>query len=315
MTEPHEHVKALLRAANAEILRLRARVEELEPVADLATSLIDRQLDDLEELIERHSEGNPNHKGSGPGGGQFTSGPGGGGSGATAHAKAGHGKHYAKRKRRREREKRKPRKPQKTTTSGKKGVDTRVKLTKSDKPRIKDEARAERARATEKRSTAPVQRYAEANEALLIDKIGGTQGTDSGAIDVVRRMGGKEIGIEVKTIVNKGGSKTGSQAQIKCEPDQKARKEGWRDQKPERRELHTVVFDDRHIAKDLDTGEFIGNAEAYSGHQLYYRRGVGPYRIGGMHKVNSFAELKTLMKTPDDQLPAKAKAAEPKKAK
>ncbi len=41
--------------------------------------------------------GNPNHKGSGPGGGQFTSGAG-GGAGMT-----GHGKHSAKRQRRRQR--------------------------------------------------------------------------------------------------------------------------------------------------------------------------------------------------------------------
>lgn len=51
----------------------------------------------LHGLLARAGEGNPNHKGSGPGGGQFTSGSGGGGSSAK------HGKHWAKRQRRKAR--------------------------------------------------------------------------------------------------------------------------------------------------------------------------------------------------------------------
>lgn len=269
--------------------------------------------------IARASEGNPNHKGKGPGGGQFTSGPGGGGSSGASDKP--HGKHWAKRQRRKKRKTRPTRKPgqaaknpQKTTTSGRKGVDTRVRLTKSDAPRIKDQARAERAKATEKRQTAGIQRYSEGNEDVLISKLGGTQGTDNGAVDVVRRMDGKTHGIEVKTIVNKGGpNKSGSKAQIKCEADQKARKEAWKSQAGDR-ELHTVVYDHRDRAVDPDSGEFIGNKEAWSGHVLYYRRGVGPYTLGGMHPVKSYAELKSLMAMDAKDLPPKARPPELKKS-
>lgn len=260
--------------------------------------VVDRTLDGLEQAIERAGRigkphGNTHHDAQG----HFTD--------------AGHEGH-AIHKPREGRKPRRHRSAQKTTTSGRKGIDTRVKLTKADAPRIKDHARAERARLTEKRSAANVQRYAEHVEGQLIARIGGTQGTDNGALDVVRRMRGRELGIEVKTIVNKGGpNKSGKKAQIKCEKDQKARKEAWKEMRPNR-ELHTVVFDHRDRAIDLDTGEHIGNRDAYSGHDLYYRRGVGEYTLGGMHPVQSTEELKRLMAMPDSELPAKAQAAKPK---
>lgn len=326
-------VRRLLRAANAEIRRLGDELAAravappplppppapvaVAPMAPAAASglevLIDRALDRLEAAVvaRMKDSGGHEHKGKGPGGGQFT-GDGGGESGSGTGAAGG-----GLRAGRRGKKARRRRKSAGTTTSGRKGVDTRFRLTKSDAPRVKDEARAERARATEKRSTLAVQRYAEKNEERLIEKVGGTQGTDSGAVDVVRRVGGRALGLEVKTIVNKGGAKTGSKAQIKCEPDQKARKEGWRDLRPDRRELHTVVFDDRNIAVDLDTGAFIGNREAWSGHRLYYRRGAGAYTLGGMYQVGSWEELRRLIRMPDAELPPKARAegARPAKVK
>jgi DNA topoisomerase-1 len=103
---------AELASRDAEIARLRARIGELEPSAAMSDRLLDRllgrQLDDLEGLIERHSEGNPNHKGAGPGGGQFASSPGGG----SGHGKGNvPGKHHAKNKRRREKKAREHHKP------------------------------------------------------------------------------------------------------------------------------------------------------------------------------------------------------------
>lgn len=286
------------------------------PEGTALDDLIGRQLEFLQAEIAlvRKSEGNPYHKGLGPGGGQFTTGGGGSGGGDAE----GSGKHHAERQKRKERRRREHRRPKPgaphKTTSGKKGVDTRVKLTKDDAPRIKDHARAERAKATEKRQTAGVQRYAEKNEETLIAKIGGTQGTDNGAVDVVRRLGGKEHGIEVKTIVNKAGpNKAGMKAQIKCEKDQKTRKQTWKDQKPDR-ELHTVVFDHRDRATD-EAGNFIGVKEAHSGHGLFYRRGVGEFTLGGMHPVKNWGELKTLMAADAKDLPAKARAPEKKSSR
>jgi hypothetical protein len=40
---------------------------------------------------------------------------------------------------------------------------------------------------------------------------------------------------------------------------------------------------------------------------IYYRRGVGSFRVGGMYKVKDVNELKSLLGTPDDKLPIQAK--------
>lgn len=250
------------------------------------------------------------HVSSGPHGGEFTSK---GGEGGASH-KGKPSRH--KRKpgesiedyRKRMQEKRK--KHGGTTTSGKKGVDTRVKLQRDPtaSPKVKDEARAARAKLTEKRQTGDVQRYAEAQEEKVVKALGGRQGTDNGALDTVRHSGGKEQGMEVKCCVNKDSpNKIGKKAQMKCEKDQKARKEQWASEK-EGRELHTIYFDHRDRAVNLETGEFIGAAHAFSGHEIYYRRGVGPYTMGGMHPANSWAEVDRLMNMPADQLPPKARA-------
>lgn len=66
-------------------LRQALTIREAIPAA-----LLDRALDRFEADLQRTGQGNPNHKGEGPGGGQFTSS---GGSG-------GHGKHRARRERR-----------------------------------------------------------------------------------------------------------------------------------------------------------------------------------------------------------------------
>jgi hypothetical protein len=74
-----------------------------------------------------------------------------------------------------------------------------------------------------------------------------------------------------------------------------------------------IVFDhrDRATAKD---GSFIGNKEAYSGHDLYYRRDYSDHRIGGMYKVQSATELKSLMSKSDSELASMMKS-DPKRWK
>ena len=70
---------------------LRSAVEDLERAFAV---LMERGVKPPS-LARANSEGNPNHKGSGPGGGQFTSGGGSGGGGSATH-----GKHHARRERR-----------------------------------------------------------------------------------------------------------------------------------------------------------------------------------------------------------------------
>ena len=69
--------------------------------------------------------------------------------------------------------------------------------------------------------------------------------------------------------------------------------------------FHTVVVDER------DTYNNGAHAEHYSGHRMYYKRGSGRYTPSQMHPVSSNAELRRLIRTPDDQLPEKAKGGLP----
>lgn len=267
---------------------------------------VERRFDEILDAIEdelgidRGHGGNPNHVASGEHGGEFTSGPGG----------AGHGKHWAKRQRRK---KRKPKKS-KTATGGGKAKDTRVKIAKKETG-PKDESRAGRAREAydARKSGVDVQRYGERQEVELIKKIGGTQGSDNGSVDVVRKVGGFDHGLEVKTLINKGGpNKSGTKAQIKMMPDQLARKQAWLAQAPNRRS-GVIVMDHRDRAAS-ESGEFIGNKEAWSGHDLYYRRDYGAHTIGGMYPVKSATELKGLMAKSDDELREMVKS-DPKRYK
>lgn len=276
----------------ARVLRLVARLAAESPKpADLA--LLDRALDRLEQTIARAKDARGHeHVDSGEHGGEFTS------YGGTS----GQGKHAAKRQRRKKRQGKKPRKKQATATGGKKAVDTRVKIQKKAKG-SKDAGRADRASASyeARKSNRDVQRYGEAQESALLSKMGGTQGSNNGAIDIVRKVGGVEHGLEVKTLINKGGpNKSGEKAQIKMEADQLARKATWKAGAPNR-QSGVIVLDHRDRATS-ESGEFIGNKEAWSGHELYYRRDYGAHRIGGMYKARSVAEIKTLMGKSDAEL-------------
>lgn len=43
--------------------------------------------------------------------------------------------------------------------------------------------------------------------------------------------------------------------------------------------------------------------------KIFYRRGFGSFRVNTMHQVKDMKELKTLLNTPDEQLPPAAKTA------
>ncbi len=190
--------------------------------------------------------------------------------------------------------------------------DTRVTIQKRETG-PKDEAKSERAKATysAERSGKDVQDYAEKAEKDIVSRIGGVQGSNNGAVDVVRRVGGVEHGIELKTFVSKGGpNKSGMKAQLKMEPEQKERKETWKAGK-ENRQSGVLVLDHRDKATTPD-GKFIGNKEAYSGHEIYYRRDYGAHTLGGMYKATSAADVQFVMSKSNNELRAMMKA-DPKK--
>ena len=89
-------------------------------------------------------------------------------------------------------------------------------------------------------------------------------------------------GIEIKTLMDNKNDK------ITMHPKSRRRKEEWL-KKEKACGLHTVVLDDR------DTFEDGKNKEQYSGHRIYYAKGVGAFRIKGMQTVASFDELRKVI--------------------
>ena len=133
------------------------------------------------------------------------------------------------------------------------------------------------AKSSYKPSTAAKQQWAEANEQKLVAMIGGKQSGDNLPADVVVTMNGGLHGVEVKTMLDNSNDK------ITMHPPSLARKVAWGEKN--NATLHTIVFDDRD--------KF--GTKGYSGHSLYYRRGVGSFRIQSMIKVTSKAQLRRLM--------------------
>jgi hypothetical protein len=137
--------------------------------------------------------------------------------------------------------------------------------------------RAQRALASHKPSTAEKQRWAEKNEAAVAKMLGGKTTDDNNPADVTAKSGGQLHGVEVKTLLDNKNDK------ITVHPESRARKEAWA--KADGARLHTVVFDDRNRF----------GTSGHSGHRLYYREGVGAFRLAGMTPVRDAAHLRSLV--------------------
>ena len=116
---------------------------------------------------------------------------------------------------------------------------------------------------------------------------------DNQPMDVTTKLDGVSHGVEVKTMLDNGNDK------ITMHPESRERKEEWA--KKNEAINHTVVLDRR------DTFNGGANKSQYSGHEIYYRRGVGAYRVGGMYQAKNMAEVKSLMAMPESELPKGAK--------
>lgn len=137
--------------------------------------------------------------------------------------------------------------------------------------------------------------YAEAQEKAVAKAVGGKQLEDNEPLDVrVERAGGGEHAIEVKSLLK------GKKQAITVHADALLRKVEYAGRNPDST-FHTVVLDHRAA---YEGGEHAGN---FSGHGLYYKRGSGAFALSKMHRVKDHAELKRLLDTPDDQLPAAAR--------
>lgn len=147
----------------------------------------------------------------------------------------------------------------------------------SDKDKTRNE-RSKRALAAHTPFTKEKETWATGNERLVVSMVKG-QGTDNNRpVDVVVKVDGKVKGIEVKTMLENKSN------QITMRSEAQERKLAWA--RSNHASLHTVVIDDRKA---------FGKAELHSGHQIYYKRGVGSFRLDAMTKVQNAAHLTRLL--------------------
>lgn len=117
----------------------------------------------------------------------------------------------------------------------------------------------------------------EANEQLVADMIRGLALDDNEPMDVTASIAGRLHGIEVKTFVDNKASK------VTMSTDALRRKRAWR--RRHTATIHTVVIDDRDLVR----------VDLFSGHKVYYRRGVGSFRLDSMTPVEDAAHLRRLL--------------------
>lgn len=159
---------------------------------------------------------------------------------------------------------------------------------KTAKPRTTQKTmsdRVQRAKDAHVMVDRTIQQEADAAERTMAKNIKGVSFKNSEPVDVV--VGGKEgaieHGIEHKYMF------ANTNAKITMNKYTQVRKLEW--EKKNKATFHTVV-------------------ESKNG-DLFYRRGVGSFRVGGMHKITGgHNELTKLLNTPDDKLPAGAKRSD-----
>lgn len=164
---------------------------------------------------------------------------------------------------------------------------------KKGKPLEYASEKAARAAKHQNKTDGKIQEYTKANEARFAARIGGVSFPDNEPADVEVKVARRTHGIEMKTVTH------GKNDKITMKASAIARKVEW--EKAHGTQMHTVTLDHR------DRGIGGPGAKAlHSGHEIYYKRGVGSFRIGQMHKVKDETELKKLMAMPYDKLPPAA---------
>lgn len=137
--------------------------------------------------------------------------------------------------------------------------------------------RVARAKANANPARKEWQDRGEANEPRIARMVGGKSLDDNEPFDVLVKFGSKQHGIEVKTFVDNKSSK------ITMNKEALSNKARWKRQN--KAAVHTVVVDDRDLF----------NRTLYSGHKVYYRKGVGSFRLESMTRVEDAQHLRRLM--------------------
>lgn len=121
--------------------------------------------------------------------------------------------------------------------------------------------------------------WATRSEAEIVGLLPGSVPTDNNApVDVILRDGKRTFGFEVKTLLDNTNDK------ITVRGEALDRKIAWA--RSNHASLHTIIIDDRRAFGKV----------ADSGHRIYYRRGVGSFRLSSLRKVESGEHLRRLLR-------------------
>lgn len=156
-------------------------------------------------------------------------------------------------------------------------------------------SKAELAKQTSRYVGAEVQRYSEEHcEPVLAGKLGGASLRDNEPVDVQVTTAGGPHGIELKTMTDN------KQNKVYMKANAMQRKRDW--MRANRAHFHTVVFDDEAVFNARGRGRHDDTKRV-----IYYKRGVGSFRVSSMHRVKDFDELKRLLDTDTAKLPPGAR--------
>lgn len=165
----------------------------------------------------------------------------------------------------------------------------------TSRPQTVDSEKSRRARAAAVSNDKEVTQYAEAQEFKMAMALGkAIPMPDNEEMDLlVASESGSLHGVEMKTVVSRKEHKV----QMSAEAVRK--KQAWSDKTGH--PIHTVLLDHRD---KYGKGKY---KHLHSGHELYYKRGVGTISLGSAYKCKDIDELKKLMELPDDKLPPLAR--------
>lgn len=157
--------------------------------------------------------------------------------------------------------------------------------------------KAKLAKETSRHVGADIQRYSEEhNENKFAKQIGGVSLRDNEPVDVIVHEDGQiKHGVELKTMTDN------KQNKVYMKKSAMEKKRAW--MKKNHADFHTVVYDDQKVYNAKGEGKHGPDSDR----DIYYKRGVGSFRVSAMQKVGSIKELTELMNTPTSKLPAAAK--------
>jgi hypothetical protein len=147
------------------------------------------------------------------------------------------------------------------------------------KPAVLSE-KAQRAQDNQTKTTREHQQYAKENEFKFAERLKGKAFADNGPIDVEIKLAGKTHGVELKTLTH------GKNDKVTMKGEALDRKVKW--EKETGGTIHTFVLDHRD--------KFGETADLHSGHEIYYKRGAGSFRINAMTKVRDEKHALQLMR-------------------